>query len=172
MTSELILEDDAPDDEAETAEEQKPMGVSRNKKLIVVALLALAVLCGGAFALMRYLDSGSSSKIPAQAGGTEQPVYVEVPPILVNLRGSDGSARYLKLKLMLVTDSEKKAEEIRQKLPMVLDGFQPFLRELRPEDLAGSAAIFRLKEEMLTRVSIALSGSAAKDVLIQELVQQ
>lgn len=148
------------------------MGVSRNKKLIVVALLALAVLCGGAFALMRYLDSGSSSKIPAQAGGTEQPVYVEVPPILVNLRGSDGSARYLKLKLMLVTDSEKKAEEIRQKLPMVLDGFQPFLRELRPEDLAGSAAIFRLKEEMLTRVSIALSGSAAKDVLIQELVQQ
>lgn len=172
MTSELILEDDAPEDEAENAEEQKPTGLSRKKKLIIAALLGLVVFGGGSFALMRYLGGESEPKLAAPDSGTEHPVYVEVPPIIVNLRGSDGSARFLKLKLTLVTDNEGKAEEIKLKLPMVLDGFQPFLRELRPEDLAGSAAIFRLKEEMLTRASAALGGDVAKDVLIQELVQQ
>jgi flagellar FliL protein len=53
---------------------------------------------------------------------------------------------------------------------------QPFLRELRPDDLAGSAAVFRIKEEMLSRTTQALGqalgAGAVRDVLIQDLVQQ
>ena len=39
-------------------------------------------------------------------------------------------------------------------------------------DLAGSAAVFRIKEEMLSRTTQALGTGAVRDVLIQDLVQQ
>ena len=61
---------------------------------------------------------------------------------------------------------------MKEKLPLILDAYQPFLRELRPEDLAGSAAVFRLKEEMLVRTTRALGPGAVVDVLIQDLIQQ
>ena len=61
---------------------------------------------------------------------------------------------------------------VKQDLPLILDAYQPFLRELRPEDLAGSAAVFRIKEEMLVRASQVAGAGTAKDILIQDLVQQ
>lgn len=54
----------------------------------------------------------------------------------------------------------------------MLDSFQPFLRELRPEDLSGSAAVFRIKEEMMVRATATLGAGQVKDILIQDLVQQ
>ena len=54
----------------------------------------------------------------------------------------------------------------------MLDAYQPFLRELRPEDLAGSAAIFRIKEAMLARANDVLGPDMVKDILIQDLIQQ
>ena len=47
-----------------------------------------------------------------------------------------------------------------------------FLRELRPEDLNGSAAVFRVKEEMMARMTATLGANMVRDVLIQDLVQQ
>ena len=52
------------------------------------------------------------------------------------------------------------------------DAIQPFLRELRPEDLAGSAAVFRIKEQILLRAADALGPDQIKDVLIEDLIQQ
>ena len=61
---------------------------------------------------------------------------------------------------------------MRQKLPVILDALQPFLRELRPDDLNGSAAVFRVKEEMMSRATNVLGVGVVRDVLIQDLVQQ
>ena len=49
---------------------------------------------------------------------------------------------------------------------------QPFLRALRPEDLSGSAAVVRLKEEMLIRAGEAFGRGRIRDILIQDLIQQ
>jgi flagellar FliL protein len=57
-------------------------------------------------------------------------------------------------------------------LPLILDAYQPFLRELRPEDLAGSAAVFRVKEELLIRANQVAGDGTVKDILIEDLVQQ
>ena len=40
-------------------------------------------------------------------------------------------------------------------MPRVVDQFQAYLRELRVDDLKGSAGVLRLKEELLRRVNVA-----------------
>ena len=57
-------------------------------------------------------------------------------------------------------------------MPRVLDTFQVFLRELRPTDLDGSAAVFRLKEELTRRVNVAIAPSRINAVLFKEFVVQ
>ena len=71
-----------------------------------------------------------------------------------------------------VAYSTAMAPFVPAELPLVLDSFQPFLRELRPEDLSGSAAVFRIKEEMMVRATATLGAGQVKDILIQDLVQQ
>ena len=88
--------------------------------------------------------------------------YAASPSISVLRRAAD--ARKLALAL------EKKALE--PVLPRVVDQFQTYLRELRVEDLSGSAAMFRLKEELLRRVNMAVEPVEIKDVLFKEMIVQ
>ena len=73
---------------------------------------------------------------------------------------------------LLVAGPKATEASLKDQIPLVLDAFQPFLRELRPEDLAGSAAVFRIKEELLTRTRDALGDGMVDDILIQDLIQQ
>ncbi|RJF86187.1 flagellar basal body-associated FliL family protein [Sphingomonas cavernae] len=156
---------------SETAPAKAEEGPAPNRrKMIIVAAIGAVVLLGGAgagFALM----GGDEGEKPAGAG-VQSASYVEVPPLIVNLRSSDGQARFLKLRFIVVATDPGKSEEIKEKLPVILDALQPFLRELRPEDLNGSAAVFRVKEEMMARATEVLGGGVVRDVLIQDLVQQ
>lgn len=143
---------------------------SRKKLALVGAGVAIALLGagGGAYVLMAGKE-GEGARAPVGAGPES---FVEIPPLTVNLRSADGTPRFLRVHLMLVPTSAGRQEEITSKLPLIIDAYQPFLRELRPEDLAGSAAAFRLKEEMLIRANSEVGEGAVADVLIQDLVQQ
>ncbi|OWK28328.1 flagellar basal body-associated FliL family protein [Sphingomonas mucosissima] len=157
------------------------------KKIIIAAAGAVLLLGGGggAFALMggddkpaahgeeaAEADHGKAEEEHGKEGEGEAAEFVDVPPMVVNLRSADGGARFIKLHFMLVPASADEAEGIKAKLPLILDAYQPFLRELRPEDLAGSAAVFRIKEEMLVRAGDVMGKGQVKDVLIQDLIQQ
>jgi len=120
-------------------------------------------------------DSSSEGEAKGGEGGKEgegKGKFVDVPTVSVNLRSPDGSAKFLKLHLMLVPGPKTTDTALKEKLPVVLDAYQPFLRELRPEDLGGSAAVFRLKEELMVRATQALGPGMIKEVLIQDLIQQ
>jgi len=56
--------------------------------------------------------------------------------------------------------------------PRVVDQFQTFLREMRIQDLRGSAGIYRLRQELLYRVNLAAQPVKVKDVLFQEILIQ
>ncbi|HEX7852882.1 MAG TPA: flagellar basal body-associated FliL family protein [Sphingobium sp.] len=143
--------------------------IKRKSKLIVLGVAVLAVAGAGSVGAVKYLGQDKAAA-PAEGAGPEN--FVDVPPMVVNLRSADGQARYLKLRFMAVASSADKADQIRARMPLILDSFQPFLRELRPEDLNGSAAVFRVKEEMLRRASDVVGAGLVKDILIQDLVQQ
>jgi flagellar FliL protein len=145
------------------------------KKLVVVAggaALLLAAAGGGAWWMLR--DGGNEEPVaqPAVSVNVDSSSYIEVPPVTVNLRSADGQARFLKLRFILVAAKASNVDRIKDHLPVVMDALQPFLRELRPDDLNGSAAVFRIKEEMISRATQALGAGMVRDVLIQDLVQQ
>lgn len=99
-------------------------------------------------------------------------VFYELPELLVNIQSEGGRSTYLKLKLMLELDSAEVVAEIEPAMPRVMDRFQGFLRELRVEDLSGSAGSYRLRLELLRRVNLAAAPAQARAVLIQEMIIQ
>ena len=52
-------------------------------------------------------------------------------------------------------------------MPRMVDQFQAYLRELRVDDLKGSAGVLRLKEELLRRVNVAAAPYKVRDVLLK-----
>lgn len=160
---------DEAEDGTEGAEDAPPAEPRSKKKLAIIGAAVLLLLGGGGGAA--YMFFGASEDATAEAS-EEAPIYVEVPPLTVNLRTADGQTRFLKVRLVLVPADADKEEALRAKLPLILDAFQPFLRELRPEDLAGSAAVYRLKEELILRSASVLGPDAVRDVLVQDLIQQ
>lgn len=144
------------------------------KKKLVIGLAALLVLGGGGGAYVltsQGADKKAHEEAPAEPEGAEQ-IYVDVPEMIVNLRAVDARQRFLKIHFMLVASDPKAEEAINAKIPAIKDSLQSFLRELRPEDLAGSAAVYRVKEEIFRRASAQLEKGQIKDVLIQDMIQQ
>ncbi|MEL7721414.1 flagellar basal body-associated FliL family protein [Citromicrobium bathyomarinum] len=177
-------------DEAKPEEGAKPPRFSKKKKIIAAAGAVLLV-GGGAGAFLMGGGSDAEAKESGDHSGKEAKKdaghgeksggghgeeggsgLVEVAPLMVNLRTNDGQARFLKLRIMLAPGSPEDATTIEDNLPMIIDRYQPFLRELRPEDLAGSAAVYRLKEELILRAADTVGEGVVADVLIQDMVQQ
>lgn len=162
--------------EAATADAPKPKPKSKKKLLIIVAA-AVLVLGGGGTTAVLMLSGGHGAAAEAEpaapAHGEEgKDAFIDVPPMIVNLRSPDGAAHFLKVHVMLVPGPKAGGEALKNQLPQLLDAYQPFLRELRPEDIAGSAAVFRIKEALLVRSRDALGDGMVDDILIQDLVQQ
>lgn len=153
-----------------TAEPAPPKKKGK-KGMILAAVGALLVLGAGGGGYLMLAGEGAQQEQAGADAPVDATKLVDVPPMTVNLRSADGQARFLKIHLMLLAGTAA-PEEVTAKLPLVIDAYQPFLRELRPEDLAGSAATFRLKEEMLIRANTVIGAGAVRDVLIQDLIQQ
>jgi flagellar FliL protein len=79
---------------------------------------------------------------------------------------------FLKLAVSLELEGEEAKSAIEPVLPRVTDQFQSYLRELRVDDVRGSAGIMRLKEELLRRVNLAVAPTPVHDVLIKEMIVQ
>jgi flagellar FliL protein len=144
-----------------------------SRRFLLLASAALLVMIGLAGGALMFLGNGDKPGEKTGAAHDEaEAVFVEMPPLVVNLRSADGSPRLIKLSASLVPVTAAGADKLKARMPLIVDRFQPFLRELRPEDLAGSAAVFRIKEELLLRANDAAGAGSVRDVLIQDLIQQ
>lgn len=158
------IEDMVGPDDLAALEAELPRKKWNGKRTVATAGL-VAALVGGIYAATIHTQ-------PSTSQVSTTPHYVEVPDMMVNLRTPNGERRYLKVRVTLEAASAKDAIAIEAKLPAIIDGFQSFLRELRPEDLAGSSGTFRIKEELMIRVNRAAEPGRASNVLVQELIQQ
>jgi flagellar FliL protein len=170
--------------ESESEAAAKPKGrfaflkLSRKTLLFAVAPAMLVVVLGGACYF--FLFSGEEAEPEATHGApaaahaeAEHPKFIDVPDILVNLATTGDKPAHLKLSISLeLAGGEEAAHALDPVMPRVVDQFQTYLRELRVEDLSGSAAMFRLKEELLRRVNMAVHPIEVKDVLFKEMIVQ
>ncbi|MFV3073080.1 flagellar basal body-associated FliL family protein [Niveispirillum fermenti] len=101
------------------------------------------------------------------------PLYKDMPDILINLNTGERRATLLKLGITFEVARPEDMVPLDQAMPRITDAFQVYLRELRVDDLRGSAGIYRLREELLMRVNAAAAPVKVKDVLVKEfLIQQ
>jgi flagellar FliL protein len=149
------------------------------KKIVLFFVLPLLLVGGGVAGLMfsGLLGGDGETKKAASheaAGPAEMSatVFFDLPEMLVNLNTTGRRPNYLKMKVSLELDNELDIARLRDLSPRIIDNFQVYLRELRVEDLRGSAGIYRLREELLARVNAAVHPTKVKDVLFKDMLVQ
>jgi flagellar FliL protein len=151
-------------------------------KLKLVAIAGLVAVLGGGGAAVYFLvlaPGKPASEAAAESVKTEadklpaaQAAFFEIPDIIVNIQTPDSTPAYLKLSVALELEKAEAKATIEPVLPRIVDQFQTYLRELRVEDIRGSAGVMRLKEELLRRVNLAVAPTPVRDVLLKEMIVQ
>ena len=171
------MSDEAENDDIETeggeaegkAASEPKKGIVRRLVLPALIVLPIATVLVGGYLTINHLGWLQSDDVRA----VEKPmVYYDLPEMVVNLNSYDKRAQYLKLSVSLEVADRQTISALHPKLPRVLDLFQVYLRELRSSDLEGSAGIYRLKEELLRRVNIALRPKRVDRILFREILVQ
>ena len=150
------------------------------KKLVLFIVLPILLLFGGGAALtMGGLLDLKDEKEAEVAETSEkkkptitQTVFYDLPVLLVNLNSKSRRPSFLKLTLSLELDDAAHVARIQSLQPRIIDNFQVYLRELRVDDLRGSAGIYRLREELLARVNASIHPADVKNVLFKEVLVQ
>ncbi|MBU6297959.1 MAG: flagellar basal body-associated FliL family protein [Alphaproteobacteria bacterium] len=183
----LTAEGDEPEkqDGAEEGQEGTPQQgfvkkLLGNKKLLMIAgggalALLLAIGAGLYFFVFSGTDDGAKTKIAAAQQTPIVPpqvAYYDVPDLIVNIQTPDGTPAYLKLSVALELNTADEKAGLQALMPRIVDQFQGYLRELRVDDLKGSAGIMRLKEELLRRINAAAAPYRVRDVLLKEMIVQ
>ena len=112
---------------------------------------------------------GKDAKNPVSEG-PDGVLYYTMPDLTANIQGADSHPSYLKLKLVFEVADQDTADAIEPNAPRLNDMFQGFLRELRPEDLNGSAGSYQLRMEIQRRVNLVIAPAKVNAVLIQEML--
>lgn len=145
------------------------------KKLVFILAPLVLLLGGGAGAYFGGI-LGQGEKTEAELKEeerTKKAIFHQVPDLLVNLN-TGGSARrnFLKISISLELEKQEDVVWIESVMPRIVDNFQIYLRELRIEDLRGSAGLARLREELLLRVNAAAQPVKVSDVLFRQMLIQ
>lgn len=169
-------------DEVEVEAVPKKKGLSGKKLVLFIVLPLLLIGGGGAGAYFSgVLDSvlgveqaeeGGEGEVDLEAEAMGPSVFHELPTMLVNLSEAGKRANYLKISIKLELTNEEDVASLMTIQPRIIDRFQVYLRELRVEDLEGSAGMQRLREELLNRVNKVAHPVQVRDVLFAELLVQ
>lgn len=165
------------DDFAEDGQQAEPGKSGRLKLIVAAGGLVVLLAVGGAGAWFAGLIGGSSdpetTAAAEKAAPPPKPAYFyALPEITVNLSSAETRASYLRVNISLEFSDESMIKQVQPNLPRVLDAFQVYLRELRIDDLNGSAGLFRLKEELQRRINIAIYPAKVDDILFKDLKVQ
>lgn len=178
----------------ESAEEMKPAAEATEgaeaeegghkkgkKKLIFIAAGAVVVLLAVAGVLLMGGGGGKEEhhETPEEIAAKEaaaalasKPVYYELPEFLVNLNSTTSRVSFLKMSVTLELKDAAAVATMDANKPRILDIFNTYLRELRAADVQGSAGIYRLRTELLTRLNSTIEDGTVKDILFGEIIVQ
>jgi len=175
------LDDDMGDDDDLDGSEDGGSGGGK-KKILLLAIPLVLIIGGAAGAYFTGLldpllgveetvgDGEDGEGGPAAPAG---PVaFTDLPEILVNLNTTGRKSSFLKIRVSLELPNVEDVVKVEGVQDRVVDAFQVYLRELRVEDLKGSAGMYRLREELLARVNAAVAPVKVNDVLFKEMLVQ
>ncbi|RAI56176.1 flagellar basal body-associated FliL family protein [Roseicella frigidaeris] len=161
---------------AATAEgEAAPKGGKR-KLVLLAAPIALAAIGGGLWfsGVLPGLLGGGAHEAPSEHAEAPPapPVFFDMPEIVANLNAPGRRTSYIRLRSKLELARPDDAAAVQAAMPRLLDLYTTYLREMRPEELRGSAGTQRLREELIARASLAAAPARITDVLFTEILLQ
>jgi len=137
----------------------------------VVGGFAAAYFTGLVDPVIAWITGGDVQE-EDQVASKGDAVFFPLEEVIVNLNTGGRQSTFLKIKISLELADAGDISRIETVMPRIMDNFQVYLRELRIEDLKGAAGMYRLREELLTRVNIAAAPAKINDVLFKEMLVQ
>jgi flagellar FliL protein len=157
----------------------KPAGKGSKKKLLILAGVPVVLLLGGAglwftgiLPHMLGMEKHEERTAAVEAAKPVPPSYVDIPEMVANLNSANHKPSYVKLAARVEVPKPEDVEKVRASLPRLQDMMQTYLREMRPEELRGSAGTYRLREELLIRANAAVAPARVSDVLFTQMLIQ
>ena len=145
-------------------------------KLILMAVPVVLLLAGAGLwftgVLPHLLGMEKHDDHAEDSAKAEPPSYVDVPELVANLNSTSHKPSYVKLVARIEVPKHEDAEKVKAALPRLQDLMQTYLREMRPEELRGSAGTYRLREELLVRANAAVAPAKVSDVLFTQMLVQ
>ena len=186
LNDELDEDAEGLDEDGEGGEGEGEEGDSQKsgrKRLLIVIAAVLFLILGGTTAayflgylnpLINMVTGGEDTALEeeAQALISGDAVFFDLPEMLVNINTASRKSTYLKIRVSLELETAEDVIKVESLMPRIVDNFQVYLRELRIEDLKGSAGMYRLREELLKRVNVAVAPATVNDVLFKEMLVQ
>jgi len=149
------------------------------KKMLLLAIPVVLLAAGAGLWFSGILPGMLGGKKPMVKDGQAElakpaapAVYVDVPDMVANLNVPGRRQSYVKLHAKLELGGAEDTAAVTAAMPRIIDLFQTYLRDMRPEELRGSEGSYRLREELLGRASIAVAPAHLRDVLFTEMIIQ
>ena len=172
--------EDGDDEDLDDEDDEDPDKPGGKKKLLIIIAAVLLLAIGGIAAafytglLQPVMDmiTGDVEVEEEAEVASEDMVFFPLEEIIVNLNTGGRKSSFLKIKVNLELRNAEDIPRIQGVMPRIMDNFQVYLRELRIEDLKGSAGMYRLREELLSRINAAAAPAKINDVLFKEMLVQ
>jgi flagellar FliL protein len=156
----------------EDLEEKKPSKLP----MIIGVVLALAGGGGGFFAVQSGMLGGGGEETHEVAPEAEEiataplpdVAFVEVPQVTISLKPG-AAIGHLRFRASLEVPSQH-VQEVTDILPRVQDVMNSYLRALEPTDFEQSAALIRIRAQLLRRIKLVAGEGRVRDLLILEFV--
>ena len=160
----------------ETPEQPEPAKSGGRRKLILLAApasrcWASAPACGSP-ASCRACSACSTPQTPTEQATPATPIYVDLPELIANLNSNPQRPSYVKLTARLEVQKQEDVERVKAAMPRLQDLFLTYMREMRPQELRGSAGTYRLREELIARANLAAAPARITDVLFTQMLIQ
>ena len=146
---------------------------NRKKKLVIGGMVALLAFGGlGVAYATGLIGALKGSATASQAVDPTVPGSVDIPELVANLNAGPRRTSFVRLKARLELSSKSDEAAVLALQPRMQDLFQTYLRDMRPDELRGSAGTYRLREELIARTNIAAQPAHVLNVLFTELLVQ
>lgn len=164
---------DDPDEDDDDDEDGPKKG--GKKKLIIIggSVLLLLILGGAGVFFSGLLDE--TLGVEEEDSGViilEGKVFYKLDDITLNLNAEGPKSRFLKLGLTLVLLKEEDIVRIESRIPRIIDNVTAYMRELKPEEMTGSANFYRVRENLLMRVQVAVAPVKVTEILFSSVLIQ
>lgn len=163
-----------PDTEEAPSEPPQPKNSFGRRKLILLAspIALLGLGAGLWFSGVLPGQRGQRAEDAAEQAKPATPIYVELPELIANLNSNPQRPNYIKITARLQVATQQDIDRVKAAMPRLQDLFLTYIREMRPQELRGSAGTYRLREELIARANLAAAPARITDVLFTQMLIQ